>query len=100
MEGFINGIGIISPQKTFDTPDFLSEVVEHNSKALYSFEPSYKEFLNPNLARRMARIIKMGIAASTICFKDAKIEMPDAIMTGTALEIFRYLPNFLMLFQS
>lgn len=85
MEAYINGIGIISPQKTFDTPDFLSEVVEHNSKALYSFEPSYKEFLNPNLARRMARIIKMGIAASTVCFRDAKIEMPDAIMTGTAL---------------
>lgn len=85
MEAYINGIGIISPQKTFDTQDFLSEVVEHNSKALYSFEPSYKEFLNPNLARRMARIIKMGIAASTVCFRDAKIEMPDAIMTGTAL---------------
>lgn len=85
MEAYINGIGIISPQKTFDTPDFLSEVVEHNSKALYSFEPSYKEFLNPNLARRMARIIKMGIAASTVCFRDAKIEMPDAIVTGTAL---------------
>lgn len=95
MEAYINGIGIISPQKTFDTPDFLSEVVEHNSKALYSFEPSYKEFLNPNLARRMARIIKMSIAASTICFRDAKIEMPDAIMTGTALGCLEDTEKFL-----
>src|SRR3989344_5397462 len=95
MEAYINGIGIISPQKTFDTPDFLSEVVEHNSKALYSFEPTYKEFLNPNLARRMARIIKMSIAASTICFRDAKIEMPDAIMTGTALGCLEDTEKFL-----
>ena len=96
MEAYINGIGIISPQKTFDTPDFLSEVVEHNSKSLRCFEPTYKEFLNPILARRMARIIKMGIAASNVCFKDAKVEMPDAIMTGTALGCLEDTEKFLL----
>lgn len=95
MEGYINGIGIISPQKTFGTSDFLSEVVEHNSKYLACIEPSYKEFLNPTLARRMARIIKMSIAASTVCFKDAKVEMPDAIMTGTALGCLEDTEKFL-----
>lgn len=88
-------MGIISPQKTFGTDDFLSEVVEHNSKALYCIEPSYKEFLNPTLARRMARIIKMSIAASSVCFKDAKVEMPDAIMTGTALGCLEDTEKFL-----
>ncbi|CAN5441268.1 beta-ketoacyl synthase chain length factor [soil metagenome] len=96
MEAYINGIGIISPQKTFDTTDFLSEVVEHNSKSLPCCEPSYKEFLNPTLARRMARIIKMSIAASTICFKDAKVAMPDAIMTGTALGCLEDTEKFLL----
>ncbi len=95
MEAYINGIGIISPQKTFGTDDFLSDVIEHNSKALYSIEPSYKEFLNPTLARRMARIIKMSIAASTVCFRDAKVEMPDAIMTGTALGCLEDTEKFL-----
>ena len=95
MEAYINGIGIISPQKTFDTTDFLSEVVEHNSKSLRCIEPSYKEFLNPVLSRRMARIIKMSIAASSVCFKDAKINMPDAIMTGTALGCLEDTEKFL-----
>lgn len=95
MEGYINGMGIISPQKTFEATDFLSEVVEHNSKYLSCIEPSYKEFLNPTLARRMARIIKMSIAASTVCFKDAKVEMPDAIMTGTALGCLEDTEKFL-----
>jgi 3-oxoacyl-[acyl-carrier-protein] synthase II len=96
MEAYIKGIGIISPQNTFNTSDFLSEVVEHNSKSLRCIEPSYKEFLNPTLARRMARIIKMSIAASTVCFKDANIEIPDAIMTGTALGCLEDTEKFLL----
>lgn len=95
MEAYINGIGIISPQQTFDTADFLTEVVEHNSKSLPCIEPSYKEFLNPVLSRRMARIIKMSIAASSVCFKEANISIPDAIMTGTALGCLEDTEKFL-----
>ena len=96
MEAYINGIGIISPQNTFNTKEFLTTVIEHNSNSLRCIEPSYKEFLNPTLARRMARIIKMSIAASTICMKDARIEMPDAIMTGTALGCLEDTEKFLL----
>jgi 3-oxoacyl-(acyl-carrier-protein) synthase len=96
MEAYIKGLGIVSPQKTFDTNDFLSEVVEHNSKSLNCIEPSYKELLNPTLARRMSRIIKMSIAASTVCLRDAKIEIPDAIMTGTALGCLEDTEKFLL----
>ncbi|MBA3704720.1 MAG: beta-ketoacyl synthase chain length factor [Bacteroidetes bacterium] len=96
MEAYIKGLGIISPQKTFDTSDFLSDVVEHNSRYLPCFEPSYKDFLNPTLARRMARIIKMSIAASTVCLKDAGIIVPDAIMTGTALGCLEDTEKFLL----
>ncbi|MGZ4060003.1 MAG: beta-ketoacyl synthase chain length factor [Bacteroidia bacterium] len=95
MEAYIKGTGIISPQKTFDTTDFLSEIVEHNSNSLKAIEPSYKDFLNPIMARRMARIIKMSIAASSVCFKDAGVEMPDAIMTGTALGCLEDTEKFL-----
>ncbi|MGQ0829947.1 MAG: beta-ketoacyl synthase chain length factor [Bacteroidota bacterium] len=96
MEAYINGIGIISPQKTFNTSDFLSEVMEYNSNSLRCIEPSYKDFLNPTLARRMARIIKMSIAASSVCLKDAAIEAPDAIMTGTALGCLEDTEKFLL----
>src|ERR1043165_3292292 len=96
MEAYITGMGIISPQKTFDTNDFLAEIVGHNALSLRCIEPSYKEFLNPTLARRMARIIKMSIAASSVCFKDAKVEVPDAIMTGTALGCLEDTEKFLL----
>ncbi|HEY0031069.1 MAG TPA: beta-ketoacyl synthase chain length factor, partial [Bacteroidia bacterium] len=96
MEAYIKGIGIISPQKTFDTSDFLSEITEYSTNCLACIEPSYKEFLNPTLARRMARIIKMSIAASSVCFKDSNVAMPDAIMTGTALGSLEDTEKFLL----
>jgi len=95
MEAYINGLSVISPQNTFNTSDFLSEPVVHTNNYLTCIEPSYKEFLNPTLARRMARLIKMGIAASTICMKDAEVTMPDAIITGTALGCLEDTEKFL-----
>ena len=43
----------------------------------------------------MARIIKMSIAASSECMADANIEMPDAIITGTALGCLEDTEKFL-----
>lgn len=96
MEAYINGVSVISPQNTFNTSDFLSEPVVHSTNYLQCIEPSYKEFLNPTLARRMARLIKMGIAASNICMKDASVEMPDAIITGSALGCLEDTEKFLL----
>lgn len=85
MRAYIRGAGIISPQKTFLSKDFLEEVVVSDTNFLKCIEPSYKDYLDPVMARRMGRIVKMGIAAATEALKNAKIEMPDAIITGTAL---------------
>jgi 3-oxoacyl-[acyl-carrier-protein] synthase II len=85
MTAFINGIGLISPQKTAETPDFLTEIMEYESDYLKCIEPVYKNYINPLAARRMSRLIKMGITAAKLCLQDAGIEMPDAIITGTGL---------------
>jgi 3-oxoacyl-[acyl-carrier-protein] synthase II len=95
-EAYINGMGIVSPQNTFGTDDFLSAAVEYNTNSLRCVEPSYKDLLNPALARRMGRVIKMSIAASSACLKDAGIVSPDAIMTGTALGCHEDTEKFLM----
>ncbi len=96
MEAYIRGIGIVSAQKTFNTHDFLSEPIEYNTNSMHCIEPVYTEFLNPVLARRMGRIIKMGIAASSVCLKDAGVEMPDAIITGTAFGCHEDTEKFLL----
>lgn len=86
MKGcYINGMGIVSAQKTFDS-EFLSEVsVNETENVLYAQQPSYKEMIPPAMIRRMAKGVKMGIYASTKALEEAGIEVPGAIITGTGM---------------
>ena len=83
MEVYINGLGNISPQNTADNSQFLDEVVEYVQNNLQVIHPMYKDHISPIRLRRMSRMIKMGIAASSICLDDAGITDPGAIITGT-----------------
>ncbi|MCX6249026.1 MAG: beta-ketoacyl synthase chain length factor [Bacteroidetes bacterium] len=86
MSAFINGIGMISPQKTVETHDFLEEIVEYDSGYLKCIEPvSYKPYIDPIQSRRMSRLIKMGIASAKMCLNESGCTLPDAIITGTGL---------------
>ena len=96
MKAFINGIGLISPQKTTEYGVFLSEVIEYNADYLKCIDPNYRDFIDPMAARRMSRLIKMGITSAKICLADAGFitilpeesaekMVPDAIITGTGL---------------
>jgi 3-oxoacyl-(acyl-carrier-protein) synthase len=80
---YINGMGCISAQNTFDTV-FL-ENAEHNQSLniLPLVEPDYKEFIPPVMGRRMAKVVKNGVAASSRALQEAGVQMPDAIITGT-----------------
>ena len=84
MQLYIRATGNVSPQKTFGHPDFLAEPVAHAGNRLNCVEPDYKTFIDVKLIRRMSRIIKMGVAAAMECLQEAAINVPDAIVTGTA----------------
>jgi len=92
---YINGVGVISPQKTFDNSNFLDEPVAVESLRLKCVDPNYREFIAGDMIRRMGRIIKMGIAASKISLQDAGCTMPDAIITGTGLGCIEDTEKFL-----
>ena len=85
MKAFIRSTASISPQKTFQANGFLMDIVEYHQNRLNAIEPEYKEFIDPKLIRRMSRIIKMGVSAAKGCLYKAGVEMPGAIITGTAL---------------
>lgn len=85
MKAFIRGTGVISPQHTRNSRNFPGEIIISDTNLLRCIEPAYSEFLNPVMARRMGRVIKMGIASAMMCMQDSKLEMPDAIIAGTAL---------------
>jgi 3-oxoacyl-[acyl-carrier-protein] synthase II len=82
---YIKGMAAISPQKTFQQNKLSDEIIFSENNLLRCIEPKYSDYLNPVMARRMSRIIKMGIACAVECLKDAHVEMPGAIITGTAL---------------
>jgi len=84
MKLYIRSSACISPQNTFGNSGFLDEIVEYNGTRLNAIEPDYKEFVDPKSLRRMSHIIKMGVAAAMQCMKKGSIEMPGAIITGTA----------------
>ncbi len=82
---YINGVGCISTQKTFDTV-FLEEAVYNQNDTILSIVPPvYKDYISPAAIRRMAKGVKNGIVASALALKDANLENVDAIITGTGL---------------
>jgi 3-oxoacyl-[acyl-carrier-protein] synthase II len=96
METFINGIGVISPQKTFMESGFLQEVMDYQEVSfLKCIEPPYNTYLDPMASRRMSRIVKMGVCGASQCIQDAAIEIPDAIITGTGLGCIEDTEKFL-----
>jgi len=84
MSIYIRSSACISPQKTFGDVNLLKEPVEYNETRLRPIEPDYSAFIDPKLIRRMSHIIKMGVAAASECLNQANVEMPGAIITGTA----------------
>jgi 3-oxoacyl-[acyl-carrier-protein] synthase II len=84
MSIYLRSSACISPQKTFGEKEFLTGVVEYNGMRLKAIEPDYAVFIDPKLIRRMSHIIKMGVAAGQECLNQAAVEMPGAIITGTA----------------
>ncbi|HEX3385923.1 MAG TPA: beta-ketoacyl synthase chain length factor [Mucilaginibacter sp.] len=85
MKAYIRSAACISPQKTFDSEYFLNDIVKYNGTRLAVIEPDYKDYIDPKLARRMSSIIKRGIAAAKKCLEGTGVEIPDAIIAGTAL---------------
>ena len=78
-------MGCVSSQETYDTSFLESVEINTTENIVYAKQPSYKELIPPAAARRMAKGVKMGLAASTKALKEANVEVPDAIITGTGM---------------
>lgn len=92
---YINSIASISPQKTFDSSEFLNEIIIHEDQVVFAVEPVYKDYIPPAAARRMAKGIKMGVVASKMALREAGLEQVDAIITGTGMGCLRDSEKFL-----
>jgi 3-oxoacyl-[acyl-carrier-protein] synthase II len=96
MKAYIKSTAIISPQKTFGIKGFPMETVDYQDAAfLKCIEPPYKEYIDPMVSRRMSRIVKMAVCGALSCLRNAAIDMPDAIITGTGLGCIEDTEKFL-----
>lgn len=91
---FIRSAAQISVQKPL-CEDWMADPVQLSGEYLRSQDPDFKPFLSPMQARRMGLILKRAIAVSLTALKDAGIECPDAIFTGTGLGCMENTENFL-----
>ncbi len=82
---FINGIGCVSAQDTTkDNTNFdnFSPLME---QVVSACKPDYKSYIKPSMIRRMANGVKMGVVASSLAMKEAGLNLPEAIITGTGM---------------
>lgn len=91
---YIRSAAQISVQKPL-CEDWMTDPVRLSGEYLRSQDPDFKQFLNPMQARRMGLILKRAIAVSLTALKNAEIECPDAIFTGTGLGCMENTENFL-----
>jgi len=80
---YIKGMGAISPQKTWQDENLLSQVYDQTGDRLTCVEPDYVQWLDARQLRRMSRVLKMGATAAFMALKEAGLSKPDAIITGT-----------------
>ena len=83
MSLYINGMGNISPQQSWNDDTLLAHTYDYRGVMLKCVEPDYEQFFDPRQLRRMSRIIKMGITAAQMALRQAKVDNPDGIITGT-----------------
>lgn len=91
---YIRSAAQISVQKPL-CEGWMTDPAPCSGPYLRSQDPDFKQFLNPLQARRMGLILKRAIAVSLTALKDAGIECPDAIFTGTGLGCMENTENFL-----
>jgi len=82
---YINSVGSVSVQKTFDNSEFLNEITSYTDTVASVINPDYKAYIPPAQARRMAKGIKMSTVSSQTALQEAGLKNVDAIIVGTGL---------------
>jgi 3-oxoacyl-[acyl-carrier-protein] synthase II len=83
MPIYIHGMGAISPQQSWGEQDLLATPVNYEGSKLNCIEPDYSGYIDAKAIRRMSRIIKMGVASSSMALSEAGLKVPDGIITAT-----------------
>ncbi|WP_068595603.1 beta-ketoacyl synthase chain length factor [Vaginella massiliensis] len=81
---FVNGMAAVSVQP-YTNEDFTQQLQAVTNFLNFAQEPAYKMMIPAANLRRMSKAIKMGIFSANLALKQAQIQIPDAIIVGSAL---------------
>ena len=92
---YINGIGCVSAQDTSNNDLGFDDYTELNQEVVSVFKPNYRDYIKPAMIRRMSNGVKMGVVASSIALKEAAVDLPEAIITGSGMGCLKDSEKFL-----
>ncbi len=65
--------------------DWMDAPMVYSEPYTRSIDPDFKPYVSPVEGRRMGKLLKRALAVSLQTLRDAQVEQPDAIITGTGL---------------
>jgi len=92
---YIKSSACISALETFEADVLPNTELLDNEGYLQCIAPDYKKYISAKLLRRMSPIIRNGVAAGISALKNANVDKPDAIITGTSLGCLKDTESFL-----
>jgi 3-oxoacyl-(acyl-carrier-protein) synthase len=95
MPVFIQSANQISVQKPL-SDEWFHNPIYYDEKRVSTIDPDFKTYLSPLASRRMCSLLKRAIILSRLTLKDAGVETPDAIISGTGLGCIENTEKFLM----
>src|SRR5665213_2330500 len=84
MKVYIRSAGNISPQHSLEKELLFSRRMMPSGTLMPALEPDYSRYVDTKMIRRISRIVRMGVAAAMDCLRQGGVQMPGAIITGTA----------------
>ena len=75
--------------------EWLVEPLSQDEPLVKAINPSFRDYMAANEARRMGNIMKRALVTTLKVLGDTGIEHPDAIITGTSLGSLDYSERFL-----
>ncbi|HTE32063.1 MAG TPA: beta-ketoacyl synthase N-terminal-like domain-containing protein, partial [Chryseolinea sp.] len=75
---------MMSAQRPWHREALGEQPVSYAGDRLGCIEPDYSKYFDVRQLRRMSRIIKMGMASGMDALREAAIDVPHAIITGTS----------------
>ncbi|MDR0574998.1 MAG: beta-ketoacyl synthase chain length factor [Tannerella sp.] len=94
MSVYIQSANQISAQKPL-SDEWFDHPVYYENKRVPTIDPDFSGHFSPLVARRMCVLLKRAVILSRLALKDASVEMPDAIISGTGLGCIENTEKFL-----